>query len=68
MTSHHNCKDSATVTAGGVRYELTDPNSAMTSVSAFMGASKLWGPVIFTDSSCKSSSPSGNCPRGGPCP
>jgi hypothetical protein len=70
-TTHHNCGDTATVTAGGVRYELTAPDRATTRVSAFMsmgaGSTMLYGPVELTRTGCASNRPGGACMSGGPC-
>jgi hypothetical protein len=63
--THHNCKDSARVTAEGVRYEISGPDQMGTTVSASMGATRLWGPLGFTSTSCASSLPGGRCLRGG---
>jgi hypothetical protein len=50
--SHHNCKDSASVTVEDVRYELSDPVSPITQISAFAGTTRLWGPLPLSVASC----------------
>ena len=50
--SHHNCKDTASVTVEDVRYDLSEPVSPITPISAFRGTTQLWGPLPLTDTSC----------------
>ena len=49
---HHNCKDTASVTVDDVRYELSEPVSPITPISAFMGTTRLWGPLPLNDATC----------------
>jgi hypothetical protein len=62
-TSLHNCADTASITAGGVTYNLTTPDKPTTTVSGFMGATRLWGPITVTNTSCVPAA----CRTGGPC-
>ena len=65
--SHHNCLDTARVTAGAVRYDLNHPNFASTQISAFMGGAPAWGPTTVQTTSCTATTPTKACARGGPC-
>jgi hypothetical protein len=50
--THHNCKDTATITVDDRRYEISDPVSLVTPISAFAGATQLWGPLPLSETSC----------------
>jgi hypothetical protein len=65
--SHHNCLDTAQVTAGAVRYQMTHPNFASMQISALMGAAPLWGPTTLLTTTCTATTPNKMCARGGPC-
>jgi hypothetical protein len=65
--SHHNCLDTAQVSAGGVRYQMNHPNFASTQISASMGAAPLWGPTTVQTTTCSATSANKMCARGGPC-
>jgi hypothetical protein len=60
--THHNCKDTASVTVDDIRYELSDPVSPITPISAFMGTIRQWGPLPLNDATCTvgSSYPAGS--------
>lgn len=62
-STHHNCLDTATVTAGSTKYELTRPNFVSAQISA-SGAAAL-GTTTVQTTTCTNSS--GQCQRGGPC-
>lgn len=72
VTSHHNCNDSAVVTSGDLRFELTNPDTGRqghpgTKISGFRGATKLWGPEALMDSTCTTDRQGVACRSGGPC-
>jgi hypothetical protein len=47
-----------------IEYHLTAPDRATTTLSAQKSdGTKLWGPVILTNTTCQ-----GTCTSGGPCP
>ena len=65
----HNCRDTATVTSGALRFELGAPDRETTQVSAFMGTTPLWGPIATTSTTCQGVSRIVGvmCGSGGPC-
>jgi hypothetical protein len=77
--SHHNCADQLTVTAGGRRYVIANPDSAISLVdpsqyrrpatlTVFEGAAMVAGPVVLATVACnRTSFPGGRCTSGGPC-
>jgi hypothetical protein len=70
--SHHNCTDTATVVTTDLRFELTNPDTGRaghpgTKVSAFQGATKLWGPETLVDTTCVTNATGKICKSGGPC-
>ena len=50
--THHNCSDRASLTADGVRYDITDPDNPASTISAFRGTTRLWGPVSVMTTMC----------------
>jgi hypothetical protein len=62
-TSHHNCNDSATITAAGVTYTFTKPDKPTTQVTATMGGTTIYGPIPLTNTTCIPAA----CRTGGPC-
>jgi hypothetical protein len=77
--SHHNCMDVLTVDAGGRRYVIQNPDSAVEygdptkwrrqgSLSIFMGATMVAGPIVMQTSKCNQGERGdGLCRSGGPC-
>jgi hypothetical protein len=79
MGSHHNCMDVLTVTAGGRRYVINGPDTAISFVdqtrfrrpatlTVFEGATMVAGPITMATVACNSTgAPDGKCRSGGPC-
>jgi hypothetical protein len=79
MGTHHNCMDVLTVNAGGLRYVIRNPDTAVDytdptkyrregSLTIFMGATMVAGPITMQTVKCnKSSRAGGICSSGGPC-
>lgn len=69
--THHNCMDTASITgADGVRYEIKAPDRTTATISAFRGATMLWGPVMVSDTMCVMKTATmtfPQCQSGGPC-
>jgi hypothetical protein len=69
-TSHHNCSDILTITAGGRTYEFkapdTDAMRADTTLTISTGAN-AGTPTKLTTTSCKAGAPGLMCKSGGPC-
>jgi hypothetical protein len=67
MGSHHNCTDKATATDGNVRYDIVAPDRPGTTVSAAIGATVQWGPIMLNPVTCTTTAASKQCSSGGPC-
>jgi hypothetical protein len=79
MSSHHNCADVLTVTSGGRRYVISNPDSAIdyadptkyrrpATLTVFEGNTMVVGPILLSTVACnRSSTPDGRCRSGGPC-
>jgi hypothetical protein len=79
MSSHHNCADVLTVTSGGRRYVISNPDSAIdyadqtkyrrpAMLTVFEGDTMVAGPILLSTVACnRSSTPDGRCRSGGPC-
>jgi len=77
--SHHNCMDVLTVEAGGRRYVIRNPDSAIEygdptrwrregSLSIFTGTTMVAGPIAMQTIKCnKGDRADGTCGSGGPC-
>jgi hypothetical protein len=67
VPTHHNCTDTASATAGALRYDLTAPSATATQVSASTSGTTVLGPTTVTTATCTSSAPNRLCLRPGPC-
>jgi len=76
--SHHNCNDVLTVTAGGRRFVIQNPDSAidyvdqtmwrrLAKLTIFSGATMTAGPIDMPTTRCDQASGDGKCRSGGPC-